>query len=75
MTRVARAAAVATCAYRKPHRAIDGESWAHPELAQVVNAFQLKRATPHNFLVLRPDPPVWTPACGIVPPDDAAALS
>ncbi len=43
------------------------------ELAQVINAFQLKRVTPHNFLVLRPDPLVWTSAGGIVPPDDAAS--
>lgn len=36
------------------------------ELDSVVNAFGLKRTTPHNFLVLRPDPIVWTSAGGLL---------
>jgi hypothetical protein len=39
------------------------------ELQALVEAFGLKRTTPHNFLVLRPDPLVWTEAGGILLPD------
>jgi hypothetical protein len=36
------------------------------ELDSLVDAFGLKRTTPHNFLVLRPDPVVWTAAGGLL---------
>lgn len=36
------------------------------ETQAVVEAFGLKRATPHNFLILRPDPVVWTDAGGLL---------
>lgn len=36
------------------------------ELAPLVEAFGLRRTTPHNFLVLRPDPLVWTAAGGLL---------
>lgn len=36
------------------------------ELAPLVEAFRLRRTTPHNFLVLRPDPLAWTAAGGLL---------
>lgn len=36
------------------------------ELAPLVEAFRLQRKTPHNFLVMRPDPLVWTAAGGLL---------
>lgn len=36
------------------------------ELAPLIEALGLRRKTPHNFLVLRPDPLVWTPAGGLL---------
>jgi hypothetical protein len=39
------------------------------ELDTIVDAFGLKRVTPHNFLVLRPDPLVWTSTGGILVAD------
>ncbi len=47
-----------------------GAYW-NGELDTVVDAFGLKRATPHNFLVLRPDPLVWTAAGGLLLIDTA----
>lgn len=41
-----------------------GAYW-NGELDTIVDAFGLKRTTPHNFLVLRPDPLVSTAAGGI----------
>lgn len=35
------------------------------ELAPLIESFGLRRTTPHNFLVLRPDPIVWTAAGGL----------
>jgi hypothetical protein len=43
------------------------------ELAPLVEAFGLRRATPHNFLVLRPDPLAWTAAGGLLMADGARA--
>jgi hypothetical protein len=42
-----------------------GAYW-NGELDSIVDAFGLKRTTPHNFLVLRPDPIVWTSAGGLL---------
>jgi len=42
-----------------------GAYW-NGELDSIVDAFGLKRTTPHNFLVLRPDPVVWTSAGGLL---------
>ena len=39
------------------------------DFAPLVDALELKRITPHNFLVLRPDPEVWTQAGGVLMPD------
>lgn len=36
------------------------------ELTPLVEGFGLRRTTPHNFLVLRPDPLVWTAAGGLL---------
>lgn len=43
----------------------NGAYW-NGELDTIVDAFGLKRTTPHNFLVLRPDPLVWTAAGGLL---------
>lgn len=40
------------------------------ELDTVIDAFGLKRTTPHNFLVLRPDPVVWTSKGGLLLRDE-----
>jgi hypothetical protein len=42
-----------------------GAYW-NGELDSIVDAFGLKRTTPHNFLVLRPEPVVWTAAGGLL---------
>jgi hypothetical protein len=39
------------------------------ELDILAEAFGLRRATPHNFLALRPDPVVWTSKGGLLLPD------
>lgn len=39
------------------------------ELNPVVEAFSLKRTTPHNFRVLIPDPVLWTAAGGLLQKD------
>jgi hypothetical protein len=46
------------------------------DLAAIVEALNLKRTTPHNFLVLRPDPLVWTEAGGVLmsDPEQVATL-
>jgi hypothetical protein len=41
------------------------------ELPRLVEALSLKRTTPHNFLVLSPDPLVWTAAGGLLLADSA----
>lgn len=41
------------------------------DFAPLVEALNLKRTTPHNFLVLRPDPLVWTEAGGVLMSDEA----
>lgn len=42
-----------------------GAYW-NGELDTLIDAFGLKRTTPHNFLVLRPDPVVWTSSGGLL---------
>ena len=39
------------------------------ELPPLIEAFGLRRTTPHNFLVLRPDPVTWTTAGGLLMAD------
>jgi hypothetical protein len=42
------------------------------ELGPIIDAFGLKRVTPHNLLVLRPDPVAWSAAGGILPVEVAS---